>query len=278
MLPWNIPLLDRPILWYGFFFALGFLLAYRVFQSLLKEFLQPYQIPLKEILRLAEKASFYVIIGTIIGARLGDVLFYQNLGQVVHHPLDIIKFWEGGLSSHGGVIGILVSLAIFSIRLRKKYPVLTWIAMLDLLSIPALLAGSFIRVGNFFNQEILGLPTTLPWAIVFGNPVDGSQIVPRHPSQLYESVFYFVFFIVLWKLRTKNPKVFLLGKTSGLFFMGTFAFRFLIEFVKSPQSALLHPGAVLDMGQWLSIPMILIGAVLFFSHQDSLRSRPVKGH
>ncbi len=278
ILPWNIPFLDRPILWYGFFFALGFLLSFRVFQSLLKEFLQPYQISLKEILKIAEKASFYVIIGTIVGARLGDVLFYQNLGQVVHHPLDIIKFWGGGLSSHGGVIGILVSLAIFSIRLRKKYPVLTWIAMLDLLSIPALLAGSFIRVGNFFNQEILGLPTTLPWAIVFGNPVDGSQIVPRHPSQLYESIFYFVFFIVLWKLRTKNPRVFLLGKTSGLFFMGTFAFRFLIEFVKSPQSALLHPGAVLDMGQWLSIPMILIGAVLFFRDQDSLRSRPVKGH
>lgn len=278
ILPWNIPILDRPILWYGFFFALGFLLSYRVFQVLLRDFLQPYHVAQKDVLKIAEKLSFYVLIGTIIGARLGDVLFYQNFSQVVHHPLDILKFWEGGLSSHGGVIGILLSLGLFSLRIKKKYPVLTWIAMLDLLSIPALLAGSFIRVGNFFNQEILGVPTTLPWAIVFENPIDGSPIVPRHPSQLYEAIFYFAFFIILWNLRTKNRKVFILGRTSGIFFIGTFVFRFLIEFVKSPQSAMVQPNSLLDMGQWLSIPMILIGAVLFFSHQDGLRSRTVKGH
>ncbi|MBS0628946.1 MAG: prolipoprotein diacylglyceryl transferase [Verrucomicrobia bacterium] len=278
ILPWNIPLLNRPILWYGFFFALGFLLAYKVFQSLLKVFLQPYHISDKEIVKIAEKVSFYVIVGTIVGARLGDVLFYQSWSQIVQHPLDIFKFWEGGLSSHGGVIGIIVSLALLTVRIRKKYPVLKWIALVDLLSIPALLAGAFIRVGNFFNQEILGVPTTLPWGVVFGNPIDGSAIVPRHPSQLYEAIFYFVFFIVLWNLRTNNRKIFILGKTSGLFFIGTFVFRFLIEFLKAHQSALLQSGAALDMGQWLSIPMILVGAVLFFSHQDGLRSRTVKGH
>lgn len=274
IIPWNIPLLDRPILWYGFFFALGFLLAYRVFLSLLTEFLLPYQISKKEILKIAEKVSFYVIIGTIVGARLGDVLFYQNPLQVVQHPLEIIKFWEGGLSSHGGVIGILVSLLIFCIRIKKKYPVLTWIALLDLLSIPALLAGSLIRVGNFFNQEILGTPTVVPWAVVFGNPADGSAIVPRHPAQLYEALFYFSSFVMLWMMRSRNPKVFILGRTSGLFFVGTFVFRFLIEFVKAPQTNL----PLLDMGQWLSLPMILIGVVLFFSHENRLRSRPIKGH
>lgn len=257
---------------------MGFFLAYKVFQSLLKQFLQPYQISEKDTLKIAEKLSLFVVIGTIIGARLGDVLFYQNFDQLVHHPLDMIKFWEGGLSSHGGVIGILASLFIFALSIRKKYPVLSWVAMLDLMSIPALLAGSMIRIGNFFNQEILGLPTTLPWAVVFGNPADGSAPVPRHPSQLYEAIFYFAFFIILWNLRIKRPKVFLLGRTSGLFFMGTFGFRFLIEFVKSTQSALVHPGATLDMGQWLSIPMILLGAVLFFGHQERLRSRAVKGH
>lgn len=278
LLPFNLPLLDRPILWYGFFFALGFFLAYLVFQLLLTEFLGAYRVTKKEILKIAEKVSFSVILGTIIGARLGDVLFYQSPSQYVHNPFEILKFWEGGLSSHGGVIGIFAALFILSRALRKRYPMLTWVAMLDLLCIPALLAGTFIRIGNFFNQEILGIPTQLPWGIIFGNPADGSAIVPRHPAQLYEALFYFASFALLWTLRSKNKKVFILGRTSGLFFMGTFAFRFWIEFVKAPQSALLQPAATLDMGQLLSIPMIIVGALLFFSHEYRLRSRPIKGN
>lgn len=265
-------------MWYGFFFALGFLLAYRVFQSLLTEFLAPYQLSKAEILKITEKVSFYVIIGTIVGARLGDVLFYQSPALYVHNPVEIIKFWEGGLSSHGGVIGIMVSIWVLCQRLKRTYPMITLVAMFDLLCIPALLAGAFIRIGNFFNQEIIGIPTTLPWAIIFGNPADGSPILPRHPAQLYEAFFYFTFFALLWTLRTKNPKVFLLGKTSGLFFMGTFIFRFLVEFAKAPQSALLKPGSIFDMGQLLSVPLILVGALLFFGYQNRLRARSVKGH
>ncbi len=278
ILPFNIPLLDRPILWYGFFFALGFLLGFKVFQALLTQFLDAYHVSKKEIAKIAEKASLYVILGTIIGARLGDVLFYQSPSNYVYNPLEIIKFWEGGLSSHGGVIGILIALFILCRRLKNKYPMLTWIALLDLLCIPALLAGGFIRIGNFFNQEILGTVTSLPWAVIFGNPADGCAILPRHPAQLYEAFFYFTFFALLWMLRSKNDKIFLLGKTSGLFFIGTFVFRFLVEFVKAPQSALVASAAVIDMGQWLSLPMILLGAILFFGHQYRLRSRTIKGH
>lgn len=219
-----------------------------------------------------------MILGTIIGARLGDVLFYQSPATYVYNPLEIIKFWEGGLSSHGGVIGILIALFILCRRLKNRYPMLTWIAMLDLLCIPALLAGGFIRIGNFFNQEILGTATTLPWAIIFGNPADGSAVLPRHPAQLYEALFYFASFALLWMLRSKNDKIFLLGKTSGLFFIGTFVFRFLVEFVKAPQSALVAHASAIDMGQWLSIPMILLGIILFFGHQYRLRTRTIKGH
>lgn len=240
--------------------------------------MRAYRVRKKEILKLAERLSMYVVIGTIVGARLGDVLFYQSPKDYVQDPLGIFRFWDGGLSSHGGVIGILISLWIFCLKIRKKYPMLTWVAMLDLLSIPALLAGGFIRVGNFFNQEIAGKVTTVPWGVVFGRAADGLSAVARHPVQLYEAFFYFVFFGVLWWLRAHIPKVYRLGKTSGLFFMGTFTFRFLIEFVKSPQSELLSNGAILNMGQILSIPLILVGAILFFCDQKRLSARAVKGH
>jgi len=275
---WSIPLLGRPILWYGLFFALGFFLASLVFQSLLQEFLRPYRVTKPECRRVVEKLSIYVVIGTLIGARLGELLFYQNLSQFVHDPLVLFRFWEGGLSSHGGVIGILVSLWLFSLQIRKKYPMVTWTASIDLLVIPALLAGGFIRIGNFFNQEILGTATAMPWGVIFGHPMDGSIGIARHPVQLYEALFYFVFCFVLWRCRTKFPTMFRLGKTSGLFFMGTFGFRFLIEFFKLSQSHLMSGQTFLDMGQILSIPMILVGAALFFGTQKSFRARPIEGN
>ncbi|NGX39319.1 MAG: Prolipoprotein diacylglyceryl transferase [Chlamydiae bacterium] len=222
--------------------------------------------------------SFYVVIGTLFGARLGEAIFYQTPMQFVQDPMGIFRFWEPGLSSHGGVIGILLGLWIFCYRIRKKYPMITWIALLDLLSIPALLAGAFIRIGNFFNQEILGVPTKMPWGVIFGHPLDGSSVVARHPVQLYEALFYFVFFIVLWTLRSRLPRMFRLGKTSGLFFMGTFGFRFIIEFLKMPQSLLLSSSGSWHMGQILSIPMIAIGVILFFGYQNSFRARVVEGN
>ncbi len=278
LLPWNIPFLNRPILWYGFFFALGFFFAYWTFQELLKKFLHPYKVSKKQRAKIVEKLGLYVILGTIIGARLGDVLFYQSPGQYVHDPLGIFRFWEGGLASHGGIAGILLSLWIFCLQIKKKYPMLTWVAMLDLLCIPGLLAGGFIRIGNFFNQEIVGTGTTMPWGVIFGQPADGSASIPRHPVQLYEALCYFAFFAFLLMLRSKNPKMSQLGKTSGLFFIGTFVFRFLVEFFKSHQSALVSGSALLDMGQWLSIPLIAVGIFLFFRHENRLGPGSIKRH
>jgi phosphatidylglycerol:prolipoprotein diacylglycerol transferase len=274
---WNIPFLGRPIMWYGFFFALGFFLAYLIAQVLFQEFLRPYGVGKKEANKIVEKLSYFVVVGAILGARLVDVFFYQSLASFQGDLLGIVKFWEGGLSSHGGVIGILMGLWIFSSYSKKKYPMLTWVALLDLLCIPALLAGAFIRIGNFFNQEIIGTQTLMPWGVIFAHPADGASILPRHPVQLYEAVFYLLFFAVMWTLRYRIPKIYRLGKTAGLFFMGTFVFRFFIEFVKNPQSALIAEGGMLDMGQYLSIPLVLFGAILFFREKNGLRARSMKG-
>lgn len=268
--------MGRPLLWYGFFFAVGFFFSYFVFQHLLKQFLNIYRVPGNEIKLLTEKISFYVVIGAIIGARLGDVLFYQTLHQYVQDPLAIIKFWEGGLSSHGGVLGILMALWVFYIYNRTKVPMLSLIALMDLLVIPALLAGVFIRIGNFFNQEILGKTTQLPWGIIFGHPADGSFPLCRHPVQLYEAIGYFLLFVLLWLARKNFSKMFLLGKTSGIFFISTFSFRFFVEFFKLPQSEFISQDSLLTMGQLLSVPFICLGFFLLFRGQKSPRMQGIK--
>ena len=147
---------------------------------------------------LAEKISLSVILGAVIGARLGDVLFYQGFQEVLADPLSIIKIWEGGLASHGGAAGIILALVILSKR-QKKY---SFLQLVDFVVIPTAFAACLIRVGNFFNQEILGTPSALPWAVLFGHPADGSLPVPRHPVQLYEALFYlitFAFLMAYWR-------------------------------------------------------------------------------
>lgn len=261
MLPFNLPLINRPILWYGFFFALGFLLAYFVLLYLI-----PFIPKLEKQKRdIAEKIALYAIIGGILGARLGDILFYQPLGHYIQNPLAIFKVWEGGLASHGGALGILLALALFAYLYRKKWPQLNYRTLLDLVVIPVALTGSLIRIGNFFNQEILGVPSTLPWAITFLHPVDGGAPVPRHPVQLYESLFYFLAFLVLVLLWRSKPRFRRPGRAAGLFMILVFGFRFLIEFIKVKQSVYVMEGSPLSMGHYLSIPLVLLGFLLYFS-------------
>jgi phosphatidylglycerol---prolipoprotein diacylglyceryl transferase len=224
-----IPLLGRPLLWYGFFFAVGFLIGYWILVYLLKGNFGA------RAASIAERIAFYAILGTLIGARLGDILFYQNSSLYLHDPLSIFRIWEGGLASHGGAVGILVAFFILS---KKKNVPLSWFSLLDYVVIPACLIGALIRVGNFFNQEILGTETSLPWAVVFGHPADGSFPTPRHPVQLYESLFYaalFLLLLFLWRASSFWKRE---GKISGLFFLLIFGFRFFIEFFKTEQSAL----------------------------------------
>ncbi|HSX12013.1 MAG TPA: prolipoprotein diacylglyceryl transferase [Rhabdochlamydiaceae bacterium] len=254
-----IPVLDRPILWYGFFFALGFLIAYWLFSFSLRKYLASHQVDLKESNQLLEKTGFYILIGAVIGARVGDLLFYQDWVQNLHHPLSMIKFWEGGLASHGGAAGIAIALCILWKKVGAKFPALTWRKLLDLIVVPTCVAAGMIRIGNFMNQEILGTPTQLPWAVIFGHPMDGSLPIPRHPVQIYEGLFYFTLFAVLSIIARRTVRD---GFISGLFFTSLFTFRFVIEFFKAPQSALLSFHALLDMGQILSLPFIVFGLYL----------------
>lgn len=253
---WNIPILGRPVLWYGLFFALGIFLAYLSFVYLLKH--EKSKAVRDHARGIADKLSTYLLIGILLGARLFDILFYENLSSFYKDPLFVFRIWEGGLSSHGAVIGLIVAALLF----QRKYQHFSTLHLLDLLSIVAGIAAACIRVGNFFNQEILGTPSQLPWAILFGHPMDGTFPVPRHPVQLYESLFYLVLFGVMWRLNSRLH-AWAAGRLCGLFLIAVFTFRFFIEYFKEEQSVWLHH-SFLTMGQWLSLPLIVIGCLLFF--------------
>ncbi|GAB4190613.1 MAG: hypothetical protein Tsb0015_12020 [Simkaniaceae bacterium] len=222
----------------------------------------------KRAAAFGEKISLYFLMGTVLGARLGHILFYEKLQPFLAEPLRILKTWEGGLSSHGAAIGILIALGFFLLRHRKNFSI-SFLTILDMAVIPVSLAGAFIRIGNFINQEILGTFTECPWGIIFGHPADGGLPIPRHPAQLYESVSYFAVFFLLWVIYRNKDFRRLQGKIFGLFLILVFSLRFGIEFLKEEQSMLLSQGAFLVMGQYLSIPLIVLGLILWFRKEKS---------
>lgn len=251
--------------YYGLLFALAFIFGYKVEGRMFKS----------EGLPSAwlDKLWIYVAVATVIGARLGHCIFYDwaYYGQ---HPLEMvlpIQFnpfrFTGyqGLASHGAAIGIVVALWYYSRHVSKKS--IAWI--LDRAVIPVALAGFCIRMGNLMNSEIIGKPTDLPWAFQFvraGGVAD--PLTPRHPAQLYEALCYLLSFGVLmysyWRTRLKER----VGFIFGLFLVLIFTSRFLIEFVKEPQEA-WEADMALDMGQWLSIPFIIVGVYLLVRHSRS---------
>jgi len=209
---------------------------------------------------LIDRLLWYAILGTLIGARLGHILFY-DISRYLQHPHEILMVWHGGLASHGAAIGLLLATYLYYRRYRESLPGKGYFAFLDLFVIPIPIAGAFIRCGNFVNQEILGKPATVPWAIIFANPVDGGAVLPRHPVMLYEAMAYIAIFGIqyaLWKYRG-----FRFGAAffSGLFFTLVFTARFFLEFFKVAQTdTVIIPGLL--MGQVLSIPFIVLGLVL----------------
>lgn len=243
----TLPYFNHPVKWYGLFFTLGFLLGYYLIIE-----------PLGRSMKLADRLLWFVLAGTVIGARLGHVFFYEP-AHFMAHPLDILKVWEGGLASHGGTLGVILAILLFRLSVRKEHPDLTVLRIFDIVALPTALVAFFIRLGNFFNQEIIGLPTTVPWAITFGSPFDGGPIVPRHPSQLYEGLVYLATFFLLWFL----PKTLRPGRATGLFLLIVFTSRFFIEFTKELQPSVIDQ-SLLQAGQWLSLPFIALGAFLFF--------------
>jgi len=257
----SLPLLGRPILWYGVLFALGFFAGYKVFARLVRKEFSGNEAKILAK-RLSEKTLMAVGLGAIIGARLGDILFYQDISTWIHHPISILYVWEGGLASHGAAIGILIGLAVLVRKLRKEKPFSSYrfFSLLDRAVLSVAIAGFFIRIGNFINQEILGTPTAMPWGVLFLHPADGGPIVPRHPVQLYESFAYLALFALLYTLWNRRPSFRREGLSTGLFLVLLFGFRFLIEFFKIEQSD--YSLSFLTMGQLLSIPFILLGFYL----------------
>ncbi len=245
-----IPLLERPVVWYGLLFALGVWIGYQLTVRRVTGLC----LNRERAAGLCEKLALYVIIGCIVGAKVGHVLFYEPWMAIRSDPMMLVRFWEEGLASHGAVVGIMAALALFAKRV--KIGVKSWI---DVLAVPACIAGAFIRLGNFVNQEILGKVCSLPWAVTFGHPVDGSMPAPRHPVQLYEAVGYLAIGFVLHRVWKKAPRS---GFVAGLFFVCVFAFRFCVEFLKERQSAVLDGAHMLTMGQYLSVPLIALGIYL----------------
>jgi len=230
--------------WYGLLFAAGFIIGYLI----MEKFFKFEQQNTKDL----DPLSMYMVISTIIGARLGHCLFYAP-DYYLSNPIEIIKVWEGGLASHGGAIGILIGLFLF-VRRHPKY---TYLCILDRIAIVAALAGSFIRLGNFFNSEIYGYKTDVPWAVIFKKVDD----IPRHPVQMYESISYmFIFFVLLLiynRYKGKTPS----GLLLGLFMFLIFGVRLIMEIWKIEQAD-FNLAANLKVGQILSIPFVIVGAVL----------------
>jgi phosphatidylglycerol:prolipoprotein diacylglycerol transferase len=233
--------------WYGVLFALGFAFGYFIMLS----FFRKEKVPVK----LLDELTTYMVVATVIGARLGHCLFYEPV-YYLSHPVEILKIWEGGLASHGAALGILLAVYIFS----KKNKLTFWWTI-DRIGLVTALAGFFIRMGNLMNSEIFGRPTTLPWGFIYTNAGDPAQRVdPRHPTQIYEGIAYLLIFgLLMFIYYRKNGKP-REGTLISLFFLLVFGVRFFIEFLKEPQVD-FETGMALNMGQWLSIPFVLAGAV-----------------
>jgi prolipoprotein diacylglyceryl transferase len=231
--------------WYGALFATGFVCGYYFVRWI-------YRRENKNVEEL-DNLLLYIAAGTIIGARLGHCLFYDP-AYYLSHPWKILAIWEGGLASHGGGLGVLIGVYLYCRKYSTPY---VW--LLDRLSIPLALTGSFIRLGNLFNSEILGSASTVPWAIIFQR-VDS---VPRHPVQLYESLSYLSIFIIsflIYKFYSDKLKNgFILGVVLVLMFIA----RIVLEHFKLPQA---HYSTGLDMsvGQLLSIPYLIAGCVFIY--------------
>ena len=221
----------------------------------------------KKAFLITERLLVYVVIATIVGARLGHILFYENLQDFLKNPINIFKIREGGLASHGAVVAILLALFLFTFYSRRFSPKIRFLNLLDFSCISAGFIAFCIRIGNFINQEILGKITSVPWAVVFLNPLDRSLPLPRHPVQLYEALFYLAIFSFIFYLSFKPSFLLKRGRLSGLFFILLFSGRFFLEFFKERQSFLIKDFSFLLMGQYLSIPFILLGIVLFFGEK-----------
>ena len=244
--------------YYSLFFIIAFAIGYYIF----KGFFKREGVPLK----LLDPLLYTLILGTLVGARLGHCFFYQP-DYYLANPIEILYVWEGGLASHGGAIALLLAMWWFARHYGRKYQ-FNFLWIMDRLGIATALAGFFIRMGNLMNSEIYGNETTLPWGFIF---LRNGEVVPKHPTQLYEALSYLLLFVLLLYLYRKKLPRLKDGTLFGLFLLLLFAARFFIEYIKEPQVAFEETMA-LNMGQLLSIPFIFAGAILLL--YSIMRGRP----
>ena len=238
------------IRWYSVLFISGFILGWYIFKWFFK------REGISE--KLLDPLLYTLLIGTIVGARLGHCLFYQpDYYLTAEHFWEIFQPWKGGLASHGGTIALFIAMWWFAKHYGKKHD-FDFIWILDHLCIAVCFAATFIRLGNLMNSEIYGDVTTLPWGFVFEGR---GETEPKHPTQLYEALSYAILGVALIFMYKNRVKWMYKGSYIGIFFIVLFGMRFLIEFIKEDQVA-FEAGMALNMGQWLSIPFILIGVGL----------------
>ena len=242
--------------WYSLLFVSGFILGWFIF----KWFFMREDLPVT----LLDPLLYTLLIGTIVGARLGHCLFYQPdyyLGSWEGF-WEIFMPWKGGLASHGGTIALIIAMIWFAKRYGRKYD-FDFLWIMDHLAIAVCFAATLIRLGNLFNSEIYGDVTTLPWGFVF--ELRG-ETMPKHPTQLYEALSYLILGIVLVLVYKYRLNKVYKGFFIGTFFIGCFGMRFLIEFIKEPQ-VMFEQSMALNMGQWLSLPFVVLGiAMLVYSY------------
>ena len=238
--------------WYGVCWMVGFLLGYQI----IRKIYQKEGLSIEDLDRL----TMYVMIGAIIGARLGHILFYDPI-HYFNHPIEILPIrlnptfqFTGlaGLASHGGILGSLLALFLYT----RKYP-FNYLWLLDRLAIAGSVLGACIRLGNLMNSEIVGIPTTQSWAFIF------TQLdqVPRHPTQIYEAISYLIIGLITYKIWQSKKFDHRNGFIFGLGITLIFIQRFIIEFLKENQVAFENQ-LTLNMGQALSIPLITVGVVI----------------
>jgi phosphatidylglycerol:prolipoprotein diacylglycerol transferase len=238
--------------WYGALFALSFVLAFQM----IKRMYQADGYPEERV----DSLLWYMMIAVVAGARLGHCLFYQPEIYLAD-PIRIFKVWEGGLASHGAALGIVVGVWAYT----RKYKEYTPLEVLDRVAIGVALSGFFIRLGNFFNSEIIGKPSNLPWAVTFAH-IDQ---IPRHPAQLYESISYLIIFTFLFRLYWKTKLRFQRGYLFGLALALIFGARFFLEFFKENQEP-FEGSLPINMGQILSIPLVAVGIYLMVTSKKRL--------
>ena len=235
------------IRYYGLMWALALGISAYIFSRIIKREGYPD--------KLFDSIFWYGVLSTIIGARLGHCLFYDP-GYYLTHPVEILYIHQGGLASHGAAVGLLVGLWLFSRKNKMPY-----IWSLDRIAIAVGIAGALVRIGNLMNSEIYGHATSLPWGFVF---VRAGETQPMHPTQIYEALCYLATFgILCWLYYRRDIARRRPGILFGIGLIGTFLTRFFIEYIKTEQEP-FEVGWALDMGQWLSIPFILLGIYMIW--------------